>query len=88
MTCDFWECQHREHCKLMYATGFGFPPCGSCRSFDVCEVCKNYIECADLVRTYMPQMFRRIVREIRTGEDLSKVQAYVCKNTLGGKKSI
>lgn len=85
MTCDFWECEHRSECpQIGYI--YKYPPCAACMSFDSCAVCVHYIECCDLVRKILPNMFRRLVREIRHGENLESVQQYIRRNTHGGKK--
>lgn len=70
MVCDYWECELRSDCKERH--GGKFPPCACCMQFDKCSVCSRYIECCDLVRRYLPDMFRRLVKEIRNGEDSAK----------------
>ena len=85
MTCDYWECRYREDCpgiSLVYPR----PPCASCSGFDACNTCVHYVECCDLVCKFLPNMFRRMVREIRHGEDLENVQQYIRRNTHGGKR--
>lgn len=87
MTCDFWECEHFDECKQRSFYGYRqFPPCACCVRFDGCEVCEKYSECCELVRRYLPDMFRRMVLEIRRGENLEGVQKYIRRNTLKGKK--
>ena len=71
----------REHFKDMKYT-----PCASCLQFDACRSCANYVECADLVTRFLPNMFRRLVREIRLGEDTTRTQQAIRRNTLGGRK--
>lgn len=85
MVCDWWECVNREECKRLHP-GSLFPPCAMCPRFDKCEVCANRSECMDLMSTYTPNMVRRLVREIRTGEDTLKTEQYINRHTLGGKK--
>lgn len=87
MVCDWWECEHFGKCKdrCIY-TGAKYPPCACCVSFDMCSVCPHYVECADLVRKYLPNMFRRLVREIRLGEDTQHTEQYIRRNTLHGRK--
>jgi len=87
MCCDDWECKNRETCLRLFTSGdYTRPPCASCSSFDCCKVCLHYIECCDLVCRYLPNMFRRLVREIRHGENLEYVQQYIRRNTHGGKR--
>ena len=85
MTCDFWECEHFSECPQVGFV-YKYPPCAACSSFDSCAVCVHYVECCDLVRKVLPNMFRRLVREIRHGEDLEGVQQYIRRNTHGGKR--
>lgn len=85
MVCDWWDCALFEDCKARHI-GFKYPPCPCCPQFDMCTVCANYLECADLVRKYLPNMFRRLVREIRLGEDTQHTEQYIRRNTLGGRK--
>lgn len=85
MTCDIWECKNLVECKRVYSN-FNYAPCASCSRFDSCDVCLHYVECCDLVCKYLPNMFRRLVREIRHGENLEGVQQYIRRNTRGGKK--
>ncbi len=85
MVCDWWECKHFQLCRdrnpdLIY------PPCAVCTQFDLCAVCAHYVECAELVTRYLPNMFRRLVREIRLGENTDKTSQIIRRNTLGGKK--
>lgn len=87
MTCDYWECSNFAECKerLTYS-GAKYPPCAMCFHFDRCDLCKNYIDCADLVTRYLPNMFRRLVLEIRHGEDTNRTEQYIRIHTHGGKK--
>lgn len=90
MVCDWWSCSHRPECdiKAVYSCA-KYPPCACCSHFDKCDFCENYIDCADVVRTYLPDMFRRLVREILLGEDVAKLKRYeqlILKNTLHGRK--
>ncbi len=39
-----------------------------------------------MVTKYLPQMFRRLVREIRLGEDTERTQQIIRRNTLNGRK--
>lgn len=84
MTCDVWECKYRDKCPLIGYI-YKHPPCAACTSFDMCRSCTHYIECCDLVVHYLPNMFRRLVREIRSGEDWEYLQQYIRRNTHGGK---
>ena len=87
MVCDWWDCKYYSDCKnLLIYNGCKFPPCASCVRFDLCESCKNYVDCAGLITRYLPNMFRRLVREIRLGEDTEKTQQKIRKRTLGGQK--
>lgn len=54
--------------------GYKYTPCASCQGFDKCSHCINYIDCCDYVVKYLPDMFRRLVKEIRTGEDTVKTE--------------
>lgn len=85
LTCDFWECKNREECIQAYG-GVRYRPCPACSGFDSCTYCAHYIECCDLVVKYLPNMFCRLVREIRHGENLEQVQQYIRRNTHGGKR--
>lgn len=85
VTCDYWECRYRENCPAKSPV-YPRPPCAGCPKFDGCEVCAHYIECCDLVVKWLPNMFRRLVREIRHGENLETVQQYIRRNTHGGKR--
>lgn len=86
MVCDWWKCEHFVECRerFYYAN---YPPCASCVQFDACSVCGRFIECAELVTRYLPNMFRRLVRDIRLGEDTQQIEQHIRRNTLGGKKS-
>ncbi len=87
MVCDWWECELYDDCNSRhFISGLDRPPCASCVNFDMCSVCSHYIECADLVRKYLPNMFRRLVREIRLGENTERTEQYIRKNTLHGRK--
>lgn len=87
MVCDWWECSRFAECKSRaQINGRNYPPCACCVHFDKCDWCLNYIDCADYVRTYLPDMFRRLVRDIRLGEDTVKAQQLINRNTLGGRK--
>ena len=87
MTCDWWECELFSDCKLRCIySGANYPPCAMCVHLDLCDTCVNYVKCADLVTRYLPNMFRRLVREIRLGEDTTRTQQIIRRNTLGGKK--
>lgn len=85
MVCDYWECNHRIQCLRALSVD-GRLPCACCVHFDKCDYCRNYMECADLVTRYLPDMFRRMVREIRTGEDTTKTEQCIRRNTLNGRK--
>lgn len=87
MVCDFWECSHWSECaERAFVSGQNYPPCPCCVKFDSCEICANYIDCCGLVCKYLPNMFRRLVLEIRHGEDTTFTERYIRLNTLGGKK--
>lgn len=87
MVCDWWECEHYENCKSRcFYSGAKYPPCACCYQFDMCSVCTRYVECADLVTKFLPQMFRRLVREIRLGENTEHTEQIMRKNTLHGRK--
>lgn len=86
LVCDWWVCSCYNDCKAQcYYTGAKYPPCACCVRFDKCSVCANYVDCADIVTKYLPNMFRRLVREIRLGEDTQKTEQYIKRNTLGGR---
>lgn len=88
MVCDYWACSRFEDCKARCTySGSKYPPCAMCVHFDMCDVCSRYIECADLVTKYLPQMFRRLVLDIRHGEDTSRTEQHIRRNTRGGKRS-
>lgn len=90
MVCDWWECDHfSECCSRAVFSGHKYPPCACCVHFDKCDFCSNFVDCADVVRTYLPDMFRRLVREIRLGEDSAKLERFqqlINRDTLGGRK--
>lgn len=78
--CDYWQCKYKEQCKLRHSDR-KYTPCASCTGFDKCSHCANYISCCDLVVRYLPDMFRRLVKEIRTGEDTVKAQQSILRAT-------
>ena len=80
MVCDYWQCKYKEKCKKRYSDQ-KYTPCAMCSGFDKCSHCVNYIDCCDLVVQYLPDMFRRLVKEIRTGEDTVKTQQAICRAT-------
>lgn len=88
MVCDWWECSFRptciEHCLF---NGAKYPPCAVCVKFDCCDYCTRYTECAKLITRYLPNMFRRLVREIRNGEETQKTEQYIKRNTCKGRKN-
>lgn len=86
MVCDWWECANFEDCKMINGGNRGYPPCACCVRFDSCSVCSHYVECADLVTQFLPDMFRRMVREIRLGEDTEHTQQVIRRKTCGGRK--
>ena len=82
-----WDCRLRPDCeKHLLFNGATFLPCASCVQFDSCSVCANYIDCANLVSKFLPNMFRRLVKEIREGEDTQQIQQIINRYTLGGRK--
>lgn len=82
-----WDCVNFEECKLhLLFNGAKYPPCVSCVHFDTCDFCSKYIDCAELVTRYLPDMFRRLVRDIRLGEDTTRTCQFINRNTLGGRK--
>lgn len=87
MVCDWWECSRFDECmsQCLYS-GANYPPCACCVHFDRCDLCSHYVECADLVTRYLPQLFRRMVRDIRLGENLQRTEQIINRNTLGGRK--
>lgn len=87
ITCDWWECSHFDECveHCLFA-GSNYPPCGCCVHFDYCDFCTHQLECAQLVTKYLPNMFRRLVRDIRHGEDPVRDIQFIRRNTLGGKR--
>lgn len=85
MVCDYWECSHYAQCLILLAPEERLP-CPFCVHWDMCDYCRNFVECAELVTHYLPNMFRRMVRDIRTGEDTMKTEQYINRNTLGGRK--
>lgn len=88
MVCDFWACKHFEDCKVHCVySGAKYPPCAMCVQFDLCDSCTRFVECAELVTRYLPQMFRRLVLDIRHGEDTQRAEQYIRRNTRGGKRS-
>ena len=88
MVCDWWECSFRpqcmEHCLF---NGAKYPPCASCVKFDYCDCCTRYTECAKLITQFLPNMFRRLVRDIRLGEDTTQTVRKIRSNTCGGRKN-
>ena len=86
MTCDWWQCVNFDDCKRRFGGSRGYPSCAACHQFDSCAVCARYVECADIVTRFLPEMFRRMVREIRLGEDTEHTQQVVRRNTCGGRK--
>lgn len=85
MVCDWWECSDRDLCRERFKD-MNYTPCAFCRQFDACGICSHYVECADLVTKFLPNMFRRLVREIRLGEDTTRTQQMIRRNTLNGRK--
>ena len=87
IVCDWWSCAHFEDCKARCIfSGSKYPACYMCVHFDMCDVCTEYVNCADLVTRYLPNMFRRLVRDIRLGEDTERTNQFIRRNTLGGQK--
>lgn len=87
IVCDWWSCANFEDCKdRCIITGSKYPPCYMCVHYDMCDVCTEYVNCADLVTRYLPNMFRRLVRDIRLGEDTERTNQSIRRNTLGGQK--
>lgn len=87
ITCDWWDCQNFDDCVLhLCYSGAKYPPCASCVHFDFCDVCTHQLECAHLVSKFLPNMFRRLVRDIRLGEDTSTDEQFINRNTCGGRK--
>lgn len=80
MVCDWWECSKRSECEQRYKNR-NYPPCAVCVSFDKCDVCVNAAECTGLIFRYLPHMYRRLVREIRLGEDTTKTQQIIRQHT-------
>ena len=76
---------YRELCRERFRD-MNYTPCAFCRQFDSCGICSHYVECADLVTKFLPNMFRRLVREIRLGEDTARTQQMIRRNTLNGRK--
>ena len=88
MVCDWWECSFRQMCmQHCLFDGAIYPPCASCVRFDLCDCCINYVDCAKLVTRYLPNMFRRLVREIRLGEDSASAVRKITKDTCCGRKN-
>ena len=88
MVCNFWSFCNFEDCKKHCTySGAKYPPCAMCVHFDMCDVCTKYVECADLVTRYLPDMFRRLVLDIRHGEDTQRTEQHIRRNTRGGKRS-
>lgn len=88
MVCNYWVCCHFDDCKVhCIYTGMNYPPCAMCVHYDKCDVCTKYIECADLVTKYLPDMFRRLVLDIRHGNETQRTEQYIRRNTRGGKRS-
>lgn len=80
MVCDFWYCRYKEDCKKRYAEQ-KYTPCASCTGFDKCSHCAKYLECCGLVVRFLPDMFRRLVHEIRIGEDTAKTEQAIKRST-------
>lgn len=82
MVCDLWVCKHHERCREQYPEQ-KYPPCAMCPGFDKCSHCSKYIDCCDDVVHYLPDMFRRLVREIHNGEDTAKTEQAIRRRTKG-----
>lgn len=80
MVCDFWECKYKQECKQRYKH-YKYTPCACCLGFDKCSHCACYIDCCDDVVRYLPDMFRRLVKEIRCGEDTAKTEQAIRRAT-------
>lgn len=88
MVCDYWGCCHFEECRVRCTySGAKYPPCAICIHFDMCDVCTEYIDCCDLVTKFLPNMFRRLVLDIRHGVDTQRIEQHIRRNTRGGKRS-
>lgn len=85
--CDYWECKHRDECIEKYGD-YKYRPCHVCGGFDSCTYCAHYIECCDLMVKLLPNMFRRLIREIRGGERLELVEQEIRRRTHGGKRDV
>lgn len=80
MVCDYWQCKEKQRCKIRHAE-LKYTPCAFCTGFDKCSHCINYLDCCALVVRFLPDMFRRLVKEIRTGEDSVKTQQAILRAT-------
>lgn len=88
MVCDWWDCEKHEECKQhLLFSGAKYPPCAVCVHFDKCDFCSHFSECSRLVTRYLPNMFRRLVREIRNGEETDSTEQYIKRNTCKGRKN-
>ena len=88
MVCDWWDCENFEECKKhCLFNGTNYPPCASCVRFDSCDFCAHYVECSKLITQFLPNMFRRLVREIRLGEDTALTVQQIKRDTCGGRKN-
>lgn len=80
IVCDWWVCKHKQTCKerlsFMKTT-----PCAFCHSFDSCDVCEKFVECAAKVTQRTPDMFRRLVREINLSEDRDRTEQEIRRRT-------
>mgnify|MGYP003504383299 FL=1 len=80
MVCDYWICKHKQECRERHADR-KYTPCACCQGFDKCSHCAEYINCCGLVVRYLPDMFRRLVREIMLGEDTAKTEQAIRRVT-------
>lgn len=83
--CNWWECSRFFECREQFCCA-KYPPCACCVSFDQCDVCMRQNECLQLVLRYLPDLYRRMVHDIRLGVDTDYTAQQIRQRTLDGKK--
>lgn len=83
--CNWWICSRFSDCREQFRAA-KYPPCACCVHFDLCDVCARRSECVELCVRYLPDLFRRMVHDIRLGVDTDYTAQVIRQRTLNGKR--